>query len=68
MGFSKLRMSYLIGMVVFAFWVSTHYYKKGIGEASLMAETTSIFSNIIFVGFLLMGFALFMVRRSRKMV
>ena len=68
MGFSKLRISYLVGIVGFAFWLSLYYYKQGMAEASLMAETTSIFSNIIFVGVLLMGFVVFMMRRSRRMI
>lgn len=68
MGFSKLRVTYLIGVVAGAFWLSWYYYQKGLSEASLMAEVTSIFSNIVFVGILLMGFALFMLRKSRRVI
>lgn len=66
MGFSKLRASYLIGVLAFAFWLSVTYYRKGLTQASLMSEATGIFSNIVFVGVLLMGFMVFMIGRTRK--
>lgn len=68
MGISKTRTTYLMGLVVFAFWLSWTYYHKGLGEASLMSETTSIFSNVIFVGVLLMGFAVLLLRRTRRVL
>ncbi len=68
MTFSKARVGYLIGMVVFAFWFSLQYYNRGLEEASLMANVTGIFSNLIFVGVLLMGFLVFLLRKSRRLV
>jgi len=41
-------------------------YHSTLEEATLLSEATSVFSNIIFIAVLLMGFGLFTLGRIRK--
>lgn len=59
-------MLYIIAALYLAWRLALRAYHAPVEEATSLAEATAVFSNIIFIAVLLMGFGLFMLGRIRK--